>query len=132
MPTEKHGTRQDDHLESEARSLTEGAPVEARTQEERIDEPLPPDRGHGAEQGPVSEEPTQLEAEARAELARWLAGAEYPATREDLLALANHRAADEGVVAALGRLPRGRSYPTLQAVWEGVVHHAVDGGGAGR
>lgn len=121
--SDKHGPMLDDELDHEAESFTNGAPVESRSEEARekegpsVGEPTPDaritgDRGLSNDHGLSPDE-----AERRAELARWVQPAAFPADREQLLASARDLEAPEPVLATLARLPEDVEFANIQAVW---------------
>jgi hypothetical protein len=66
------------------------------------------------------------EAEARADLARFLTPSAFPADREALLADARGNHAPEVVLERLQALPEGRTFENVQDVWAalgGTVEH---------
>lgn len=106
--TDKHGPRMDDALEREVESLTEGAPVEARSAEGRRQEDMPD----------LARDPLDV----RADLAASVAAATWPADRDTLVRTAQAEHAPEDVVALLDDLPHGdRRYENVQAVWDTVT-----------
>lgn len=127
--SDKHGPRLDDDLHDDTRSLEQGAPVEARVEEEREQE------------GPADDQPTPAarlaggraaasldldDAEARADLARFLNPSTFPADREGLLADATGNQASAQVLERLQALPAGRTFQNVQEVWValgGMVEH---------
>jgi hypothetical protein len=122
----KHGRRLDDELRHETASMLQGAPVVANSRGERRQED--PDEGLDVqgelrpdlpEMSPVS----GAEADARAELARAVAGAHFPADRTDLLEAAQRTDADEGVLERLGQLPGDRRFHNVQAIWDALGGH---------
>jgi uncharacterized protein DUF2795 len=128
--SDKHGPRLDEDLHHHTRPLERGAPVEPRVQEAREQE------------GPADREPTPDarlaggratagsldldDAEARADIARFLTPSVFPADREALLADATGNQAPEEVLERLQALPAGRAYENVQDVWGalgGTVEH---------
>ncbi len=125
--TSKHSPRIDDAINHDAASLLHGAPVESRSQEERLQE----DPGVDAGIRPEAREASGLgigEAEAteRAELARHLAGAAFPARQQELVAAAEADHAPDSVLAALRRLPADEDFVNVQAVWTALGGPAED------
>ena len=128
--SDKHGPRLDDDLHDDTRSLEQGAPVEARVEEEREqegpadDQPTPEARLSG---GRATAASLDLDdAEARADLARFLNPGTFPADREALLADATGNQAPEVVLERLQALPAGRTFRNVQEVWValgGTVEH---------
>lgn len=118
----KHSPRLDDEMAREVASLTTGAPVEARTREDRVKE-APSEDEPGSEVGGRPDLPqvatiSPAQADARAELARHLAGASFPATGPELVATARSQGASQDLVAELGRLPGHIRFDTVEQVWE--------------
>jgi hypothetical protein len=124
----KHSPRVDEELDHETRSLRQGAPIESRAEEARVQEgegdtdPTPdeilettggePELSHG-------------EVEARSQLARWLRPSAFPDDRDGLLATARAGQAPDAIVEALGRIPDGaHRYATVEEVWEALGGHA--------
>jgi Protein of unknown function (DUF2795) len=128
--SDTHSPRVDEELDHETRSLQQGAPVESRVEEHREqegpgeDQPTPDARLRG---GRATAASLDLDdAETRAEIARFLNPATFPADREALLADAEANQAPAGVRERLEALPSGRSYENVQAVWSalgGTVEH---------
>jgi hypothetical protein len=119
----KHSPRVDEELDHETRSLQQGAPVESRAEEERLQE-------GGGETGPgpdqvletIGDEPglSHADVEARSELGRRLRPSAFPADRDGLLEAAAADQAPPTIVAALRRLPEGVSFATVEQVWEAL------------
>ncbi|MGD9736721.1 MAG: DUF2795 domain-containing protein [Solirubrobacterales bacterium] len=58
-----------------------------------------------------------------------------PASRQDLIQVAEERGGGEGVVRALSRLPEGKRFAALRDLWEHLPDLPVEpptGAGAGR
>ena len=128
--SDRHGPRLDEELQRETRSLEQGAPVEARVEEAREQEgpgdaePTPDARLTGGRGTAASLDLD--DAEARADLARFLTPSTFPADREALLADAAGNQASEVVLERLRALPAGRTYENVQDVWGalgGTVEH---------
>lgn len=122
----KHGRRLDEELRHETASVVQGAPVPAQSREDRRQED--PDEGLEVEMGtrpdipaggPVDDE----EAIARAELARAVAPAHFPARRRELIEAATASGADERVLTELGSLPSGQELQNVQAIWDALGGH---------
>src|SRR2546425_11184619 len=119
--SDRHGPRIDDDLDRLTSSLTHGAPVESRAEEEREQE------------GPADDEPVSDavierydirdaagdDFELRSEIARHLEPSAFPASRDDIMRVAQREHAPDEVLRWLERLPEGR-YPTFEAVWEAL------------
>jgi len=121
----QHGPRLDDEMDREVESLTRGAPVEARVDENRALE----DAGDGE---PVPES-VLLEADdtrERSDLARHLRPSIFPADVDTLVQCAREEFADEVLIVALSGLP-ARTYATTNEVWValgGSTEHRDTGG----
>ena len=117
----KHGPNLDDALKHETRSLEQGAPIEARSQESREAEgPGDADRDVDAFTAP----PGALGShsiEARREISRHLRPSAFPADRAGLLAEAEEQNAPEPVLAALRTLPDGPVYQTAHEIWAALI-----------
>jgi hypothetical protein len=128
--SDKHSPRLDEELDHETRSLQQGSPVESRVEEFREQEgpgdgqPTPDARLTG---GRATAASLDLDdAEARADIARFLTPSAFPADRETLLADAEDHHAPEAVLERLRALPEGRAYENVQDVWGalgGTVEH---------
>lgn len=119
--TAKHAPRVDEAMADDVASLVHGAPVESRSDGARLQE----DPGVGAGQRAADHDApglgiSEADADRRAELARHLASAAFPATAAQLVFTAEEAHAPPGVVSALRRLPDDASYETVQAVWEAL------------
>ncbi len=117
----KHGRRLDDQLRHETASILQGAPVIANSREDLRQED--PDEGLDVQAGTrpeISErhEVTEREAGRRADLARAVAGARFPATRAELQRAAATTDATESVLAELGALAPEVRFTNVQMVWE--------------
>jgi hypothetical protein len=128
--SDKHGPRVDEQLDFETRSLQQGSPVESRVEEHREqegpgeDQPTPDARLAG---GRATAASLDLDdAEARADIARFLTPSAFPADREALLADAEANQAPAVVLERLQALDGGRVYENVQDVWGalgGTVEH---------
>ena len=128
--SDRHSPRVDEELDHETRSLQQGAPVESRVEEHREqegpgeDQPTPDARLRG---GRATAASLDLDdAEARAEIARFLNPSAFPADREALLASAEGNQAPAPVLERLEALPAGRAFENVQDVWRalgGSVEH---------
>ncbi len=105
-------------MSHDVESLLKGAPVESRSQESRMQED--PDVGPGR-RFDLDDQPglgiADSVADDRADLARHLAAARFPAGREELVAAAEGSNAPDDVLDSLGGLPDGEDYANVQAVW---------------
>ena len=128
--SDKHSPRVDEQMDHETRSLQQGAPVESRVEEHREqegpgeDQPTPDARLSG---GRATAGSLDLDdAEARADIARFLTPSAFPADREALLADAEGNHAPATVVERLQALPAGRADENVQDIWAalgGTVEH---------
>jgi Protein of unknown function (DUF2795) len=113
--SDRHGPRIDEDLDRLTQSVTRGAPVESRAEEEREQE------------GPADDEPVAEavihgpgeDFELRSEIARHLEPSGFPASRDQLIRIARREQAPTGVLQWLERLPHGH-YPTIESVWEAL------------
>jgi hypothetical protein len=115
--SDRHGPRIDEDLRRLTQSVTRGAPVESRADEEREqegpadDEPVPHSVIHRRDAGEGFE--------LRSEIARHLEPSAFPASRDDVIRVARRERAPAEVLRWLERLPEGR-YPNFEAVWEAL------------
>ncbi len=126
--SDKHNPRVDEEMKEEVAPLTHGAPVDSRAQESREKE------------GPADGEPTpdavistradapprslpDDQIELRRDLARYIEGAVFPASREEVIDNAKDAGAPEHVLSHLQRLPTGRfqAFPDVWAALGGEV-----------
>lgn len=119
--TDKHSPRVDQQLKHEDASLTHGAGVEARSQDDRSEQdteglPNPADRPD-LPSVPGTDMTTD-DVDARSKLAMGIATAKFPADRAALVAAAEKAFAGDEVLDRLRRLPDGRSFANVEAVWE--------------
>lgn len=112
--SDKVPSRIDEELEKETGPLQRGAPVSSRAEEFREQE------GSGDDEPGTDVRLNMTSTEARIELARHLQPSVFPANRDELLASAREVHAPDGIIELLDQLPDGRSYGTLQEVWEAV------------
>lgn len=122
----KHGRRIDEELHHETASILQGSPVVGKTRDDLRQED--PDEGLDVEGEirpdiPDLSEVTGPEADARAELARAVAGARFPADRAELIAAAQHTDAGDTVFAALSQIPENERFANVQAIWERLGGH---------
>ncbi len=119
--SDKHSPRIDDAMAHDLDSLLRGAPGESRAQESRLQEDpdVGPGRRFNLDDGrglAISDD----EADQRADLARHLAGATFPAGRDELVAAAQADYAPESMVEALRGLPEDGAFANVQGVWEAM------------
>ncbi|HYX43866.1 MAG TPA: DUF2795 domain-containing protein [Acidimicrobiales bacterium] len=124
--SDKHAQRLDDAMAADTRSMTQGAPIEARDRDERLQEggegpeAVARFRGLDAPAGPGL---GLDERDGRSELARHLRPSAFPGDREALLAVARDENAPGAVLEALGVLPEGVEFANVEAVWEALGGH---------
>jgi hypothetical protein len=112
--SDKHSQRLDDALAADTRSIVQGAPIEARDSDERLQE-----GGEAPEAGPGPGRGLD-ERDGRSELARHLRPSVFPGDREGLLAVARDENAPGAVLDALAVLPQGVEFGNVEAVWEAL------------
>ena len=114
----KHSPRLDDELEHETQGMMR-AERATRAEEWREVEPVAegdPDIDTDPAGTLVGGTPVGMDADAvvaRAELARWLDRADYPATGPELVEAARNHQAPDAVVEELRRLPDGETYDRI-------------------
>ena len=117
----KHGPKVDDALKAETRSLEQGAPIEARSQERReVEGPADDERDVDSFTAPPGALGSDS-VEARREVSRHLRPSAFPADREALLAEAQDQNAPEAVLQALRTLPGGETYDTVGEIWAALI-----------
>jgi Protein of unknown function (DUF2795) len=107
--SDQHGPRVDDAMATDADSVTRGAPVEARA-----------DEGREQESPNGSPVPPTDDLHERSELARHLRPKAFPADRDTLLRVSEEEHAPDSLLALLRLLPAGRTFDTVEAVWEAL------------
>lgn len=126
--TVKHAGRADEAIADDVAPLVHGtAAEESRAQESRLQE----DPGVGPGIRPEAHEASgtgigEDDATARADLARHLSSAAFPARRDQLLFHAVEASAPPAVVERLRTLPGDEDFANVQAVW-GVLGGATEG-----
>jgi hypothetical protein len=114
----KHNPRVDEELEHEVQGMLK-AERATRAEEWREVEPVAegdPDITADPAGTLVGGTPVGMDADAvvaRAELARWLDRADFPATGAELVEAARDHRAPDAVVAELAKLPEGDSYERI-------------------
>ena len=119
--TDKHSPRIDDAMSHDLESLLRGSPEESRAREDRLQED--PDVGPGREARADEKVGLGVSASAadqRAELARYLAGAAFPARRDELVYMAEADQAPPSVLEALRSLPADEQHANVQSVWQAL------------
>lgn len=119
--TDKHGARVDEAMTADVASLLHSTPEESRAQEARLQEDpaVSPGTRPGSDQ-PVGLGVSADDAGRRAELARHLALADFPARRDELVGAAERDFAPADLVDALRGLPADQEYANVQAVWSAI------------
>ena len=112
--SDKHAQRLDDALAADTRSITQGAPIEARDGDERLQE------GGEAPEAVAGPGAAMAERNGRSELARHLRPSAFPGDRETLLAVARDENAPGAVIDALDGLPESVEFQNVEAVWEAL------------
>lgn len=132
--TNKHSPRIDDAIEHDVQSLVDGRSGDARAQESRMAEPHAegePEIDQGARWDDHDDQGIGVPADVadeRADLARFVASAQWPATRDELLEAADRNHATDAVMEKLGRLPHGDTeYGNVQDVWRALGGDVEDG-----
>lgn len=105
--SDKHNPKKDEEMKQEVESLEQGAPVESR-----------------AEEVWTKEEPSTSGEADRAEVARFLEPAVFPADRDRLVASAHDMQAPDAVLQLLRRLP-DRRYADFAEVWQAAEELAA-------
>jgi Protein of unknown function (DUF2795) len=124
-----HGPRVDDELAKEVDSLTHGAPIESRIEENRTMEEDAAERDPEVEfvvahAGDRADDTgiTHRETLERSELGRHLRPSLFPADRDAVIACAIAEDAPSTLVTQLRGLPE-RTYDNTEAVWEALGGH---------
>ena len=121
--TSKLNPRVDDQLKHETASLTHGAGVDARAQGDRRDQD-PVEAANPAERPDVADGGgdgiSVHDADQRAELARAVAAAHFPARGGDLVTAATKAFAPGVLLSALRSLPGDQMFANVQAVWAAI------------
>jgi len=121
--SDKHSARMDDALQAEVSGLVRSG------HDSRADWNSPEPSGedqpdvdrvpNGTLAGGVPDGMTEADVERRSELAGYL-GRVWPATSEQVLAVAVENDAPDAVLSSLRQLPPGRSFENLQDLWTAV------------
>lgn len=121
--SDKHSARMDDALDAEVSGLVRSG------HDSRADWNSPEPSGedqpdvdrvpHGTMAGGVPDGMTEADVERRSELAGYL-GRVWPATSEQVLAVAVENDAPEALLSSLRHLEPGRSFENLQELWSAV------------
>ncbi len=127
--SDKHAPRVDEQLKHEVSALVHGSPDEGRTEARRQEDTLAPgtdDGAHRHDVGPPADGLEEEDLDLRAEVGARLAGADFPATTEQLRQVATDDHAPPEVLAFLDRLAPGETYEAVGEVWRaggGAVEH---------
>jgi hypothetical protein len=134
MPTEPqpgsstNSPRRDDELAAETSGYTQGGGSAPRVEEWHDPEPAGEDQpavSEHDEAAGVGGSPPGMDADdvaGRSELARYVSPSAFPGDRAALLASARENNAPDGIVGQLERLPGGREYVNVSAVWAALGH----------
>jgi hypothetical protein len=121
--SDKHSARMDDAMSAEVSGLVRSGHDNREdwnspepSGEDQPDVDRVPD---GTLAGGVPEGMTEQDVEQRSEIASYL-GRVWPATTEQLVAVAQENAAPDKVLGALQALPPGRIFASMQEVWDTV------------
>ena len=127
--SDKHGARMDEALAAEVDGVVRAG------RDNRADWNSPEPSGedqpdvdlvpHGTLSGAVPDGITEDDVEHRSELASYL-GRVWPATREELIAVAAGNQAPASVIDDLQRLPDGIAFANLQEAWLALSGGAVE------
>ena len=111
----KHGPLRDDELAQETEGMVRSDSQPAHTEEWRQPEPVDDPRelfeGENVDEGGI---------ELRSELARTLTRDEFPATRDELLAILDDRDASAALVERVSALPGQQRYGSTHEVLEAL------------
>ena len=118
--SDKHSPRIDDAMAHDVDSLLHGAPEESRSQESRLQEDPAVGPGRRFDEVRPGVGLSDSDLDARAELSRHLATADFPAYKEDLLAAAGEAHAPEEMVETLRGLPNDEAFENVQSVWQAL------------
>ena len=121
--SDKHAPRVDDAMAADTRSMLQGAPIESRDRDERLQE-----GGEGPESvAGLQDRNTETgpgldldDRDGRSELARHLRPSAFPGDREALLTVAHEENAPGPVLDALRILPGNEEFPNVEAVWQAL------------
>ena len=114
--SDKHSPSVDDGLTHDFRSMLQGAPIESRAQEQRLQE------------GGATSSEHETVIDLRSEVAAVLRPSSFPRDRKTLIRTAMGEEADERLVSLLKLLPEDTTFENFEAAWEAV---AASGGKSG-
>jgi hypothetical protein len=112
--SDKVPARVDEELDQATASLQHGSPVSSRAEDFREQE------GAGEDEPDTDARLNVGPAEARADLARHLQPAAFPADRSRLLESAREMHAPQSLLELLEEVPEGREFSSVQEVWEAL------------
>lgn len=118
--------RRDDELAAETSGYTHGAGTAPRVEEWHDPEPAGEDQPEASaldEAASVGGSPPGMGADdvaGRSELARYVSPSSFPGDRAALVASARENSAPDRIVSLLGRLPAGREFANVSAVWQAL------------
>lgn len=121
--SDKHGPRVDEQMKHDTASLVQGQAGSGDSRVEEFRDQEGPAEGE-PETGDISRDtplPGGMDDEAlreRADIARHLNRDAFPGDRDVLVASAEGNFAPDWVLDALRSLPEGRSFETVEQVWE--------------
>lgn len=120
--SDKHGARMDEAMAKEVEGTLTGR-AQTRAEEFRQAEPSGEDQPEvdiapgTTLTGGVPDGMTSEDVERRSQIGAYFGTTVWPATGEQLVAVAREREAPDDVVAQLSYAPQGRSYANLQELW---------------
>ncbi|MCU1587884.1 MAG: hypothetical protein JWN31_1377 [Frankiales bacterium] len=127
--SDKHSARMDDALSAEVDGITRSGHdnrAEWNTPEPSGEDQPDVDRvPNGTMAGGVPDGMTEADVERRSELASYL-GRVWPATKDELIAIAHENNAPEAVLADLDQLPADWEFQNLQDAWTALSGGAVE------
>jgi hypothetical protein len=120
----KHGQIVDDQLKQETEPLTRGAPVEPHVEEDREREPAADGEPFAASVTSEGLAPDPISA--RVEISRQLGRSVFPATRDQLLEVADEHRAPAPVLDLLEQLPPDVEFHTVAEVWDALPVEPIE------
>lgn len=136
--SDKHSPMIDEAMKHETSSTQGKSPAEARSQEGREQEgpadgePTPDARLRGERVTPPNGGMSMDDANARADVARYLEPSAFPSGRDALVANARSSHAPDDMVRRLESLPAGETYENVQQVWKAMGGEVEPNHNAGR
>jgi hypothetical protein len=127
--SDKHSARMDDALSAEVDGITRSGHdnrADWNTPEPSGEDQPDVDRvPNGTLAGGVPDGMTEADVERRSELASYL-GRVWPATKDELIAIAGENNAPDAVLAELDKLPADWAFQNLQDAWVALSGGAVE------